>query len=255
MNKKDFTQSPITKGAKVDTIEATSSEIEAINKFTLEDLEEEDVFTFKMKISDNEVDRTHEAFTFEALNEMKDLYVGKTLITDHATSANNQIGRIYDTEVVVNEEVMTSTGEPYAELIGKAYVLNIDKNKDLIAEIKGGIKKEVSLSVLISEYVCAICNKDNTDEVCTHLWGREYDGRKCYFSLGGVKEAHEVSFVAVPANKRAGTIRKMVEAAGVDNVSPEKKIEKQAEAEVLARIMQVEAELFVEKEKGVDTYE
>lgn len=46
---------------------------------------------------------------------------------------------------------------------------------------------------------------------CSHYWGKEYDtvnGKKtCYFTLDGAKEAYEVSFVAVPAQPRAGTTK------------------------------------------------
>ena len=46
---------------------------------------------------------------------------------------------------------------------------------------------------------------------CSHYWGKEYEtvnGKKiCYFTLDGAKEAYEVSFVAVPAQPRAGTTK------------------------------------------------
>ena len=43
--------------------------------------------------------------------------------------------------------------------------------------------------------------------MCPHMWGREYDGKVCFFTLDGVKDVHELSFVAVPAQRRAGTVK------------------------------------------------
>ena len=48
---------------------------------------------------------------------------------------------------------------------------------------------------------------DNRKDYCKHYWGREYDGKICYFKLENAKDAYELSFVAVPAQVRAGTIK------------------------------------------------
>ena len=62
--------------------------------------------------------------------------------------------------------------------------------------------------------VCNICGVDNMKDYCRHWPGREYDvadasgksaKRKCKMLLHGAKEAYELSFVAVPAQPRAGT--------------------------------------------------
>ena len=91
-----------------------------------------------------------------------------------------------------------------------------DSNKDLITEIKGGIKKEVSTSTVAKKMVCSICGCDNMKEYCRHWPGREYDQvdangkstkKRCKMLLDGASEAYELSFVAVPAQPRAGTTK------------------------------------------------
>lgn len=203
----------VTKSADVSIQEVTDEELKKINKLTLEPLKAEEVFTFKMSMCDNETDdRNYEPFNLQSLKDMKKLYIGKTVIKDHYRRADNQVARVYDTELVYEEGKLTKAGEPFARLVAKCYMIKTASNADLIADIKAGIKKEVSTSCRPKKAVCSICGVDNMKTYCSHFWGKEYekaDGSKatCYFTLDGVKEAYEVSFVAVPAQPRAGTTK------------------------------------------------
>ena len=107
-------------------------------------------------------------------------------------------------------------------------MIRTDSNKDLIAEIVGGIKKEVSTSCTPEKMICNICGTDNMQKYCRHWPGVEYtieDGtakgakKRCKMLLSGAKDAYELSFVAVPAQPRAGT-RKSV---GFTKPVPEEK--------------------------------
>lgn len=237
----------ICKSASVESQEVTEEDLKKINKFTLSPLTSEEVFTFKLVMGDNELDdRNYEPFNLNALKDLKRLYVGKTMIKDHKRSADNQIARIYDTELVEDTNKMTGAGEVFTKLIAKCYMVKTEKNADLIQEIKAGIKKEVSTGCLAKHAYCSICGLDNMKNYCNHWWGKEYDtneGKKiCYFTLDGAKEAYEVSFVAVPAQPRAGTIKRY---GG--------KIEKpnnNKEAELRLKLNNSASFLFIKKEKG-----
>ena len=204
----------ISKVASVSPLEITDADLKKINKYTLSPVKSEDVFIFKATIADNEQDdRNHMPFNLKALQDLKKLYPGKTMLKDHARMADNQIARIYDTELVQDANKQTELGELHTELIAKIYMIKTDSNKDLIAEIIGGIKKEVSTSTVPEKMVCSICGVDNMKDYCRHWPGREYDvadstgkssKRKCKMLLHGAKEAYELSFVAVPAQPRAG---------------------------------------------------
>lgn len=211
------TKGIINKSASVENQEVTEEELKQINKHTLSPLKAEDVFVFKVIMGDNEIDdRNYEPFNLNALKDLKKLYVGKTMIKDHRRTADNQIARVYATELVQDDSSkLTGAGEIFTKLIAKCYMVKTASNVDLIQEIKAGIKKEVSTGCKPKHAYCSICGTDNTKTYCPHYWGREYDtatGKKvCYFTLDGAKEAYEVSFVAVPAQPRAGTTKNYCE--------------------------------------------
>ena len=205
----------ICKVANVSPLEITDADLRKINKYTLNPVSADDVFIFKATIADNEQDdRNYMPFNLKALQDLKKLYPGKTMLKDHRRTADNQIARIFDTELVQDANKQTELGELHTELVAKIYMIKTDSNKDLISEIVGGIKKEVSTSTVPEKMVCNICGVDNMKDYCRHYPGVEYDvsdvtgksaKRRCKMLLHGAKEAYELSFVAVPAQPRAGT--------------------------------------------------
>lgn len=199
----------IQKSGVVENQELTDEELEKINKFTLKDLTKEDIYTFKLRICDNEIDRDFEAFPLSTLEKLKELFIGKTIIKDHSSRADNQVARIYDTELIT-ESGKTKTKEPYTSLVAHCYMVKTKSNEDLITEIAAGIKKEVSVGCAIGEVVCSICGTDNRKRYCEHWNGHEYDGKMCYFELKNPTDAYEVSFVAIPAQPKAGTTKNYI---------------------------------------------
>lgn len=198
----------IRKAAKLEAQEVTAEELKLINKYTLEPLEASDVFTFSAILCDNEMDRQYEHFSLKALKDLQKLFVGKPVIKDHIRSADNQVARIYATELVEPGKTLAS-GEPYTQLKAHCYMVRTESNKDLITEIKAGIKKEGSVGFSASSIICSICGTDNAKSYCPHWAGRSYPkdgGTKvlCSFKLDGAKDAYEFSLVAVPAQRAAG---------------------------------------------------
>lgn len=180
-----------------------------INRLAKTTLAPEQVYTFAVRLCDNEVDRDWERFDISALSALSQLFVGKSGIFDHNWSAEGQTARIYRTELC-QEPGLTAAGEPCRYLKGYAYMLRSDKNSDLIAEIEGGIKKEVSIGCSVARSVCSICGQTS----CTHQRGQTYDGKLCYFTLQDPTDAYEWSFVAVPAQRKAGVIKAFAQEEG-----------------------------------------
>ena len=216
----------------------TGEELERINMFAKRALTADEVYTFAVKLCDNQIDRDGERFTRETLGELAELFVGKSGIFDHDWSAREQTARIYRTEVVETEE-RTKAGDAYCYLKGYAYMLRTEKNASLISEIEGGIKKEVSVGCSVAKSVCSVCGGEIG--LCGHEKGKTYDGKLCFAELSGALDAYEWSFVAVPAQPRAGvmnrygmaehgTLRELVSKLGSRAEARElERLEKQAE--------------------------
>ncbi|MBQ3139118.1 MAG: hypothetical protein IJB68_06345 [Ruminococcus sp.] len=192
--------------------------LEKINKFTRRQLTEDELYTFSVILCDNEIDRDCERFSDKALDTLRDMFIGKTGIFDHKPSTSNQTARIYDAELITDDSRTTKNGEPYKYLKASAYMVRTDENKNLIAEIDGGIKKEVSISCSAAKRVCSICGRDKSQGSCGHISGKSYGGRICHTVLDGISDAYEWSFVAVPAQVNAGVTKKYSERA--DEKSP-----------------------------------
>jgi hypothetical protein len=139
-----------------------------LNQFTRRTLTQEEVFLFDVRLCDNEIDRDGERFSLEALEQLKTLFVGKTGIFDHNPKGENQTARLYAAELVQDPERITAAGEVYTFLKGHAYMVRTDANRDLIREIDGGIKKEVSISCAAASQTCSVCGTVSDSNFCPH---------------------------------------------------------------------------------------
>ena len=164
------------------------------------------MYTFSLRLCDNEVDRDFERFDGAALERLGELFLGKSGIFDHQWSARGQTARIYRPEVVREPSMTPAAGDAYCWLKGWAYLLRTEKNADLIAEIEGGIKKEVSVGCSVRHSVCSICGAEGGG--CRHVKGQVYDGKLCFTELREPADAYEWSFVAVPAQRSAGVLKR-----------------------------------------------
>ena len=181
--------------------------MEKINRFAVEQLSPKDVFCFSVTLCDNDIDRDGERFSRASLQKLAELFVGKTGIFDHDPKGEKQTARIFDTCVKEQGGRLTSDGQPYCALCASAYMVRTGANADLIKEISGGIKKEVSVSCAVARQVCSVCGADRTKTACAHIKGRQYGEKLCYVTLEQPTDAYEWSFVAVPAQVNAGVTK------------------------------------------------
>lgn len=185
-----------------------TEKLQLLNQFTRRELTEEEVYIFDVILCDNEIDRDFEKFSLSALKTLQELFIGKTGIFDHDAKSSGQTARIFHTELAEDSERKTSTGENYVCLKGCAYMVRTSANENLIKEIEGGIKKEVSISCSASVQKCSVCGANKRTKNCPHTKGKEYAGKTAYVILDKITDAYEWSFVAVPAQKNAGVTRK-----------------------------------------------
>ena len=182
-------------------------DLELIGALARRPMATEEVYTFSVRLCDNEIDRDFERFTVQTLEQLAPMFVGKAGIFDHQWSARGQAARIYKTELVREPGRLTRAGDGYVWLKGYAYMVRTEGSKDLIAEIEGGIKKEVSVGCAVEHAICSVCGCDRTQTDCGHEKGQEYAGQLCWADLEGAKDAYEFSFVAVPAQPNAGVVK------------------------------------------------
>ena len=224
----------IQKTAQVAALTCTADELKKINAFALEPMSVEDVYCFKIAVVSNaqDVDRDEEPLLLNAVKQLAARLKGRTVLFDHNPSAKNQFARIYET-ILETKEAVTDAGEPLTTLIAHCYMVKTAANADLITEIKAGIKKEVSVGMSTSCFRCSICG--NNFYQCEHRKGKAYDGKICRALIVDCLDAYEVSFVAVPCQRDAGTTKSF------EKDDPEK------EAELRARI-RLKEKLYQTKE-------
>ena len=181
------------------------AQLAKINIYAKSPLRAADVYCFYVHLCDDAPDRDYERFDTAALPELARLFLGKTGICDHEWSADRQIARIFDTELCTEQGVTS--------IRAGAYMLRSEKNADLIAEIEGGIKKEVSVGCAMKQARCSICGEDYGQ--CAHRKGVTYDGTCCLAVLSQPVDAYEFSFVAVPAQREAGVLKAKKGGAGM----------------------------------------
>ena len=177
-----------------------------INAYARTPLTAEAVYCFRVRLCDDRPDRDFERFDTAALPRMAELFRGKTGICDHQWSADRQVARIFDTQVVREDDGASC-------LMAEAYVLRTERNADLIADIEGGIKKEVSVGCAMGQARCSICGEPYG--TCAHRKGAVYDGETCLAVLSEPLVAYEFSFVAVPAQRAAGVTKAGKEGYGM----------------------------------------
>ena len=76
-----------------------------INAYARTPLTAEAVYCFRVRLCDDRPDRDFERFDTAALPRMAELFRGKTGICDHQWSADRQVARIFDTQVVREDDV------------------------------------------------------------------------------------------------------------------------------------------------------
>ncbi|MEG2421176.1 MAG: hypothetical protein RSB55_06470 [Oscillospiraceae bacterium] len=187
----------LCKAASASQLPVTEAELTLINKQALNPLTAEEVFTFKIAACDNQIDREFERFTEDTLVGLAGLFLGKTVLQDHDWSVKKQTARIYAADVAVEGKLH--------QLVLRCYMLRTAGNEAMIAAIEGGIVREVSVGCTVKRCVCSICGEDKRVTYCQHRPGEEYDGQLCHVDLEEAADAYELSLVAVPAQRNAGT--------------------------------------------------
>lgn len=175
----------------------TPAQMQRINQQAKAPMQPEQVYVFSVRLCDDQPDRDFERFDPAALQDLARLFIGKTGICDHEWSAERQLARIFDTAVEHDGQT--------TYLRAWAYMLRTEKNEEIIQEIEGGIRREVSVGCSVGLAKCSVCGAVYGE--CGHEKGQVYEGHTCYRVLCEPQDAYEFSFVAVPAQPAAGVMK------------------------------------------------
>lgn len=213
-----------------------AAQLEKINALARGTMAAEDIYVFSVLLCDDRPDRDFERFDTAALAPLAELFRGKTGVMDHDWSAEKQVARIFDTELVADGEATAIRAWCYA----------LRSEENLVAEIEAGIKKEVSVGCAMGAKRCSICGADYGR--CDHRKGERYNGQLCLAVLCDPKDAYEFSFVAVPAQPAAG-VRK-----GFRDTEKQLQLEREAELgrTYLASLRREVEALALQLELGLD---
>lgn len=188
----------------------TPEQLALIHKQTKTPLAAEELYVFSLRLCDDQPDRDGERFDTQALPELAKMLVGKTGLSDHRWEAERQVARIFDT--VVERENGASYIRAWVYLL-RAY------NQQLIDEIEGGIRREVSIGCAMKKRRCSICGEKMGS--CSHERGQVYGGQLCTAVLSEPADAYEFSFVAVPAQPKAGVMKRLGTQTGLEQAARE----------------------------------
>lgn len=121
----------------------------------------------------------------------------KPVIMHHNDKDGIQIGRIKNVEFLETSR---------AGMPGLLFTCNIGDDAG-IKGVKNGTLSTVSLGAIIHKATCSICGQNIASEgECEHKRGRYYDGELCYWIMEDM-EPKELSYVIVPSDKYANTIK------------------------------------------------
>lgn len=177
----------------------TAGDLELIGALARRPLSQEEVYTFSVRLCDNEIDRDFERFSPQTLEQLAPLFVGKPVLRDHNWSAGAQTARVYAAQVEQLPDRLA--------LVLRCYMPRLPETAGVIAAMEAGILRECSVGVAVRQAVCSICGADQLQTGCPHFPGRQYEGQTCVMELEGGADAYEVSLVAVPAQQQAGILK------------------------------------------------
>ena len=121
----------------------------------------------------------------------------RPVIMHHNDKDGVQIGRV---------KVAEYLEETRAKAPGLLFTCNIGDEAG-IKGVKNGTLSTVSLGAVIHKATCSICGQNIASEgECEHQRGRKYEGKLCYWLMEEM-EPKELSYVIVPSDRYANTIR------------------------------------------------
>ena len=149
---------------------------------------DKNLYYFNCVLVTDEVDRDNEMFTVQAIEEMSQMFIGKTGLIDAYGITYRP--RIFDTRVKKKHGVTKLKASAYIYLNAQEEVDNL---RDFLST-----HKECTISCCCTNRICTICGRNQHREHCRHIKGRAYGSKNCVYKLSGVTDVYEWSFAQEP---------------------------------------------------------
>jgi hypothetical protein len=165
--------------------EVTEAQLALINRYALEPLTAEQVYVRRMRLCNDQPDRSYERFPEAYLKRFAATLPGKSFLGQH-DRRSFALGRFF--EATVEKE----DGITY--LVPSFYMVRLAANEEARGQIDGGVWSHVSIGARVDKRLCDLCGKDYDLSQwdgegnflgCKHLKGREYNGKVCTITYGG----------------------------------------------------------------------
>lgn len=180
-------------------------ELALINQMTSEDLSEDDVYIFSIRLCDSKVDSHNECFTADALFDLKMLYLGKTGIIETADGSKNVKARIISCEI-------ERDGFDYI-LTARAFIPKTKQTQSIINYIEDNSDIGVSVGAAVGDCVCSICNNAMASPLCNHHKGDHYcidnTFELCYGKIVSATDAYEFNIKLPKPKKYKAKVRRV----------------------------------------------
>ena len=161
-------------------------EREAIARYALRPLGEEEYAIFSLDLCNNQIDRHFSRFPEEELAQINALVPGRPLMERHDLRGTLPRGRFYRSDLFRDDE--------YIAVRPSVYVMRTAENQDFILNIEGGVYRETSIGFSFRLPECSVCGKDL--RTCDHVPGKSYGDTTCHFIMRDVLEVLEGSVVS-----------------------------------------------------------
>lgn len=131
----------------------TSNEINIMRKLCRENISEEDVFAFTIRVCDNAIDKDAERLSVSALYQIAEMLYGKTgIISDKSIYDKDVVARIYQANVCCDYNKKTIIGEDYQYVEAKAFIIYNDNTKTICKMIQSEQIQEVSIGCAVATH-------------------------------------------------------------------------------------------------------
>ena len=176
-------------------------ELALINQYTLEELSQEDVCVFSIRLCDTKVNAEAIRLTVDALFDIKRLFVGKNGVVDVAGESETTIAKIISCDVEREDNTYVLTA--------RAYLTKCEKNRSIIGAIKNGVIYDADCGIVAADQVCSICHYDMKSPLCNHVKCRHYDDKLCFGEVYSVTDAYDFTVMLPRQIKYKAKVRKV----------------------------------------------